>query len=238
MAGLQKVAGSKIYIGSRVDYKSSVQLTDFSSQAWTEIGGWTQTGDLGAEQETITQTLISQNVTLYSKGVISFPIMSNTFVPDLADAGQIAFAAAQKSCKPFAFKIEWAVDCGEEGTVTISVASPGVVTWAAHGLAAGAPVTFATTGSLPTGLTAGTVYYVAASPAPAANTFSVAATPSGTAIATTAAGSGTHTAYAQPVGETDLFYGFAMLGTKTGGDASATRLLNLPIQPIARFISV
>ena len=75
MASLQKVAGSKLYIGGRVPYKTAITLADFSGQTWVEIGGWTQTGDLGAEQEAITQTLISQNVTLYSKGVISFPIM-------------------------------------------------------------------------------------------------------------------------------------------------------------------
>lgn len=231
---LSKVAGSKLYIGGRVPYKSSISLADFSGQVWTEVDGWQQTGDLGAEQEAITQTLINRNVTLYSKGVISFPIMQNIMIPMLDDAGQIKFAAAQKSCKPFAFKIEWGADCGEESDVTISNADPAVVAWTSHGLTAGTPVTFSTTGALPSGLTAGTIYYVVS---PTTNAFSVAVTPGGAAIATTTAGSGVHTAAAQPVGETDLLYGFAMRGTKTGGDATATRLLNLPIQPIAEFIS-
>jgi hypothetical protein len=235
MAGLQKIAGSKIYIGGRVPYLSTTVLADFSGQTWTEIDGWTTTGDLGAEQEAITQTLINQNVTLYSKGVISFPVMSNVFVPILDDAGQIQFAAAQRSCKPFAFKIEWGADCGEESVVTITNADPAVVTWTSHGLEAGTPVTFETTGALPTGLTAGTIYYIVS---PTTNAFSVAATVGGAAIATSSAGSGVHTASAQPVGETDLFFGLAMLGSKTGGDASATRLLNMPIQPICKFITV
>lgn len=235
MAGLQKIAGSRIFIGGRVTYKSTVVAGDFTGQTWTEIGGWSQTGDLGAEQEAITQTLISNNVTLYSKGTISFPIMQNVFVPDLTDPGQVAFAAAQKSCKPFAFRVIWGADCGEESVVTISNADPAVVAWNAHGLVAGTPVTFGTTGALPTGLTAGTVYYVVN---PTANAFSVAATAGGAAIATTTAGTGVHTAYSQDVGETDLFYGLAMLGTKTGGDASATRLLNLPIQPISNAITI
>lgn len=235
---LQKVAGSKLYIGGRVPYKSTVGVADFSGQSWEEIDGWQQTGDLGAEQETVTQTLINRNVTLYSKGVISFPIMQNVFIPMLTDTGQIKFAAAQKSCKPYAFRVVWGADCGDEEEVTISQATPGVVTWAGHGLSAGDPVTFSTTGTLPTGLTPGTVYYVAATPVPDANTFSVAATPSGAAINTTGAGTGTHTAHAQEAGETDLFFGFAMLGTKTGGDASASRLLNLPIQPISAAITV
>ena len=77
MAGLSKIAGSRIYIGGRVSYKSVVELTDFAGQNWTEIGGWATSGDLGTEQETISQTLINQNITLYSKGVISFPIMES-----------------------------------------------------------------------------------------------------------------------------------------------------------------
>lgn len=236
MAGLQKVAGSILDIGGRVPYKSTVTLADFAGQSWTPLDGWTQTGDLGAEQETLTQTLINSNITIYSKGVISFPIMTNTFSPMLEDPGQIAFAAAQKSCKPFAFRVRWGADCGEESVVTISTATPGVVTWNAHGLVAGTPITFSTTGALPTGLVAGTTYFVSATGL-TANAFSVSATPGGAAINTTAAGSGVHTAYATEIGETDYFFGFAMLGTKTGGDAAATRLLNLPIQPICAFIT-
>lgn len=75
-------------------------------------------------------------------------------------------------------------------TVTISNASPGVVTWTAHGRAANDPVAFSTTGALPTGLTAGTVYYVKT--VLSANTFTVSATPGGAAINTSSAGSGTH----------------------------------------------
>jgi hypothetical protein len=75
-------------------------------------------------------------------------------------------------------------------TVTISNASPGVVTLTSHGFAANDPVVFSTTGSLPTGLTAGTKYYVKT--VLTADTFTVAATAGGTAINTSSAGSGTH----------------------------------------------
>jgi hypothetical protein len=84
---------------------------------------------------------------------------------------------------------------GTAATVTISNASPGVVTWNAHGLAANTPITFTTTGALPTGLSVGTIYYVLA---PTTNTFTVAATAGGSAINTSSAGSGTHTATANP----------------------------------------
>lgn len=232
---LRKVAGGKLFIGTRVDYLSTVQITNFSGQTWTEIDGWQQSGDIGAGQEGLTQTLINRNTTIYAKGVISFPIMDNSFVPIPADAGQLAFQAAQRSCKPYAFKIEWSADCGDESVVTISQATPGVVTWTAHGLTNGTAVTFATTGGLPAPLVPGTIYFVVGA---AANTFQLSATVGGAPINTTTAGTGVHTATELPVGETDLFYGLAMYGTKTGGDASATRLIMFPIQPICPYISV
>lgn len=76
-------------------------------------------------------------------------------------------------------------------TVTITIASPGVVTWNAHGLPNGATIVLSTTGALPTGLTAGTTYYIVSA---AANTFQLAATTGGAAINTTGTQSGTHTA--------------------------------------------
>lgn len=77
-------------------------------------------------------------------------------------------------------------------TVTISIASPGVITWTAHGLSNGDTVTFTTTGALPTGLTAGTTYYVINA---ATDTFQVASTSGGTAINTSGTQSGTHTGH-------------------------------------------
>jgi hypothetical protein len=79
-------------------------------------------------------------------------------------------------------------------TVTITVASPAVVTWTANGLPNGTPVVLTTDGSLPTGLSAGQVYYVVSR---ATNTFRLAATPDGAPIVTTGSQSGTHTATAQ-----------------------------------------
>ena len=76
-------------------------------------------------------------------------------------------------------------------TVTsISNASPGVVTKTAHGFAVNDPVVFSTDGALPTGLTAGTNYFVKT--VLTADTFTVSATPGGAAIDTSSAGSGTH----------------------------------------------
>ncbi len=101
-------------------------------------------------------------------------------------------------------------------TVTITNASPGVITWTSHGLTANTPVFFCTTGALPTGLTAcvpsvgspisannyksnPTLYYVVGSSI-TANTFTVATSianaKAGTAVNTSSAGSGTQTGFA------------------------------------------
>lgn len=80
-------------------------------------------------------------------------------------------------------------------TVTISNASPGVITWNSHGLISGQKVQFTTTGTLPTGLSPSTTYWVNVA---SANTFNVASSlanlQAGTFINTSSTGSGTHTA--------------------------------------------
>ncbi len=79
--------------------------------------------------------------------------------------------------------------------VAISIASPAVVTWNNHGRTDGTPISFTTTGLLPTGLTVGTVYYVLA---PTTNSFNVAATVGGAAINTSGSQSGVHNAVSSP----------------------------------------
>jgi hypothetical protein len=81
------------------------------------------------------------------------------------------------------------------GTATITIASPGVITWVAHGLAVNDSVKFTTTGALPTGIVAGTTYYVHTTPT--ANTFTIGAdvvAVGDPAINTSGTQSGTHTA--------------------------------------------
>lgn len=79
--------------------------------------------------------------------------------------------------------------------VTITIASPGVVTQTAHGLTNGTTVAFSTTGALPTGLTAGTVYYVVNA---ATDTYEVSATSGGASINTSGTQSGTHSVISSP----------------------------------------
>lgn len=108
-------------------------------------------------------------------------------------------------------------------TVTMAVASPGVVTWTGHGLVNtpldgnnGVPVFFQTTGSLLTGLVANTTYYAVPINA---NTFNVATTVAnalaGTFINFTGAQSGTQT-------------GFMGARDATGGGA-ATDIVGIPL---------
>lgn len=80
----------------------------------------------------------------------------------------------------------------DAGTATISNANPAVVTKNGHGLVADDVVVFTTSGALPTGLVAGKPYYVLSANL-TANTFKVSLTSGGTAVATSSAGSGTHT---------------------------------------------
>lgn len=82
-------------------------------------------------------------------------------------------------------------------TVTMTIASPCVVTWNAHPLVNGDKVSFETTGALPTGLAVGVNYFVINK---AANTFNVAATLGGAAINTSGSQSGVHTCRHNPHG--------------------------------------
>jgi hypothetical protein len=78
------------------------------------------------------------------------------------------------------------------GTFTVTIASPGVFTKTAHGLTAGDKLIFSTTGALPTGLTAGTTYFVIAGGL-TSNDFEVSTTDGGSAVNTSGSQSGTHT---------------------------------------------
>lgn len=83
----------------------------------------------------------------------------------------------------------------KSGTVTMTIATPCVVTWAAHGLYDGATVRFTTTGALPTGLAANTDYFATRVDA---NAFKLSTTlasqVAGTFIASSGSQSGVHTA--------------------------------------------
>lgn len=73
-------------------------------------------------------------------------------------------------------------------TVEISIGSPAVITWASENISLNTPVVFSTSGTLPTGIVAGTTYYVRNSVS--ANSFTVSETLGGPAAITSGTQSG------------------------------------------------
>lgn len=241
---LQAVAGSKIYIGTRVALPAdlTVELEDFIPQEpeWLEINGWTSAGTLAETRAAITQSFIGAGRDMSIKGTEASASFENNFAPLPNDPGQQRLRQAKDSCSNYAIKIDWSAGCASEDPITITVAAPGVVTWpGGHGLEAGARVIFTGTGgTIPTGLVAGTAYYVLAAGLTPTK-FSVAATPGGAAIATTAAGTATAiVATAMPAGETDMFYGLVMSRTKNAGEANTARMLGVSIMPNTNRVEV
>ena len=78
--------------------------------------------------------------------------------------------------------------------VTITNASPAVITWTDHGLTADDVVRFTTTGALPSGLVVGTSYYVIPLTTDTFKVCLASGGKNGAAINTSSAGSGVHTA--------------------------------------------
>lgn len=95
---------------------------------------------------------------------------------------------------------------------TVTIAAPGVFSLTAHGFLAGDRVVFSTTGALPTGLTAGTTYYVIAGGL-TADAFEVSATSGGGAITTSGSQSGVHTLSSA----TRNVFGLIITGTTAAG---------------------
>lgn len=96
----------------------------------------------------------------------------------------------------------------KEANVTMTIASPAVVTWNGHGLRTNMPIRLFTTGALPTGITAGThggagvgtEYFVKVIDS---NTFNISTTPGGANVNTSGTQSGVHTGTVAPHGDGD-----------------------------------
>jgi microcystin-dependent protein len=121
------------------------------------------------------------------------------------------------------------------GTFTITIAAPGVVTLTGHGLLTGDQVYLTTTGALPTGLSANTIYWITKIDN---NSFklatSLANAKASTNITTTGTQSGTHTARFCPWGLGDGSTTFNVPNIKgriiVGQDTADTafNLINVP----------
>lgn len=243
MAGdLYPVAGCRIYLGPVISLKSTdLVLADFPARGaadWTEIDGWSQMGAFGDAGALITTALINRGRDVKQKGTANAGSMANVFAVVPGDPGQakLKVAARPSNKKNYAVLID--LNDGEElsSTVTISIATPGVVTWVGHGLSVGQKVKFETSGELPTGLVAGTEYFVKATPS--ADTFQVSATAAGAAIATTGTQSGSHTAIAHAAPSYVLFAALVMGAQQQGGEANTIRNLNATLEINSNIVEV
>lgn len=239
MPEVYSVAGCKFYIGSApVNLPDAdVVEADFASVTWIEVDNYETAGNAGDSAQTNDTNLINRRRTVTQKGSRKAPTRSDNFAAKRSDVGQAAMVAAEATDYNYPFRVDLNdAPVPKSTTATITIASPGVVTWTGHALAANTPVVFTTTGALPTGLTAGTTYYVKT--VLDANTFTVSATPGGTVINTSVSQSGTHTATTAPTPSKRLFYGLVTAAEEGNGGANATRMLNCTVQPNTNYVRV
>jgi hypothetical protein len=117
-------------------------------------------------------------------------------------------------------------------TVTITIATPGVITWTAHGLVTGSPVVFTTTGALPTGITAGTTYFAITSSTLGVNTFQIATSAANAAAGTAVATSGTQSGV--QTGTTSATVQSPLMTTTTFGPSGLTGSQTTPVLNLAQ----
>lgn len=141
------------------------------------------------------QEVIDELATKYGPGVtVPTPTLpGDTANKDYVDGVAIAGAPNASTAVKGISKLT-ATPMKSLGTATITIASPGVITLASHGLIAGDTIELTTTGALPTGLSASTTYFVISSGL-TANDFQVSLSNGGAAINTSGSQSGTHTLY-------------------------------------------
>ncbi len=105
---LYAVAGCRISIGSALDDQDEdFVAADFTGLTFTEIGQWTSMGEIGDAKTIITTSLINRARDLKQGGTRNAGTMENNFALDIADAGQLALIAAEKTNNNYAFKIEY-----------------------------------------------------------------------------------------------------------------------------------
>lgn len=195
-------AGSRVFIGPAVD-ESVNTLAEYDALAYIEVGEAQSIGKIGDEWKIATFESLSRRRVRKRKASVDGGALEIVCGTDPTDAGQMAMKAAEETDDRYAIKVlaNNRVTKPKSAVVTMTIANPGVVSWADHGFDDGCEVVFSTTGALPTGLVAGTVYYIVQATEDA---FKVASVPDGTPIETTGTQSGVHTAKAQ--GAPTMYY--------------------------------
>lgn len=99
-------AGSKVYIGTALDFKTvDFVAADFTSQTWVEIGAVTNIGSLGDTSQEVTTTEIGIARDISIKGSRNAGTLQLTYNIDSSDAGQQALIAAEKKNTNYAMRI-------------------------------------------------------------------------------------------------------------------------------------
>lgn len=231
MGKLISTAGSRIFIGSlpKVNNGPDFILADFAGVTWVEIMGHTALGKIGDTSGKQSSQQIGISRVRKGKGPRDAGSQDLVCDVDYTDSGQLQLRTAEKSADSYPIKMVLPKGGPKASTVTMTIASPGVVTWNTHGLAAGDAIKFSTTGALPTGVTAGTTYYVIATGL-TANSFQFSATVGGSAVATTGTQSGTHTAETVPTGPERYYTAFVMTAAEQYDQADSIMKLNSTLE--------
>lgn len=223
-AGTTVSAGTSITAGTSIYAGTSISGASLSATGPVSAASGSISGNVSAQTLTLTQASGTAPMTVSSTDLVT------NLNADLLDGQHGSVFAPPGMVTPYAgisAPTGWLLADGSSvsrttyaalfsaltttvGTVTISNASPGVVTRTSHGLVEGDAVYLTTTGTLPTGLSANTTYYVkyvnantfqlSASRTATASSGSAASFAAGTAINTSSAGSGTHTIVKAPYG--------------------------------------
>lgn len=183
---------------------------------------WTASGTNFTMNTTGTISMTGTSGKTFAAGNFSYPTVSQDGAGVLTFTGASLYNRVTNSVTPSAI-----LYTPQAPNCTISVASPAVFTPSGGSSPpTGVTVVFTTTGTLPTGITTGTVYYVSKA---SASTFNIATSMANAIagtnlVATTGAGSGTHTSTFGNAVYDFAINGAAGLAFTTNGSCTGTTL--------------
>jgi hypothetical protein len=196
MAGPSGASGTTIHIGT-----TAVNL---QTDAFQLIGSLENLSEFGPSFADITFEDLGTGLVAHFKGARDDGVLNVGLGRDIDNVGQVAVRAALLSKDDFNFKVAYNDAApAVSGLVTISVASPGVVSFPNHNLTVDTPVKLTTTGSLPTGLTPDTTVFVKT--VIDTSSLTLALTKGGAAINTTGTQTGVHTLTTVPAPTIEFF---------------------------------
>lgn len=196
---LHLMTGATVYDITPTSNFAAGTVNSSVTYGWGDAG-WGSTVWGGSETlYTVTAHALTWTLATWGEDLVACPYNQSIFLWD-ASVGTGTVAARIVASPPTALgvfvsdvdrtMVAYGAHDGYRSTVTITIASPAVITWTAHGHSNGTSGTFTTTGALPTGLVAATTYYVVNA---ATDTFQLSLTSGGAAINTSGTQSGVHT---------------------------------------------